>query len=186
MKKIEQTKICNKCNIVKDINMFSAHKASEGGVEGICKDCKKIRRLEYKKEKKVILATKKRDYDIVNKEKISIYNREYALKNIDKISAKQREYRKTDNGRAVYLADASNRKMAINDGDVTASQIKLLIAENKNCYYCGIDIIKFHIDHYIPIKHGGRHTIKNLVISCPKCNLSKGSKMPSGKKVDNR
>jgi 5-methylcytosine-specific restriction endonuclease McrA len=35
-----------------------------------------------------------------------------------------------------------------------------------------------HIDHFHPLSKGGKHSIDNLVASCAKCNLSKGSKDP--------
>ncbi len=34
----------------------------------------------------------------------------------------------------------------------------------------------FHFDHVIPFSKGGRDSLENLVIACPKCNLEKYDK----------
>jgi 5-methylcytosine-specific restriction endonuclease McrA len=44
------------------------------------------------------------------------------------------------------------------------------------CFYCGGDFD--WLDHYIPIKHGGDHTMTNVRPSCRTCNLAKGDSMP--------
>lgn len=52
-----------------------------------------------------------------------------------------------------------------------------MLEQNNRCYYCGEPIGKdFHLDHYLPIAQGGQHSIDNLVVTCPKCNLSKGAR----------
>lgn len=48
------------------------------------------------------------------------------------------------------------------------------------CYYCGISVLNnFQVDHFIPLSRGGSNAADNIVISCPKCNFSKGNKLPS-------
>lgn len=46
------------------------------------------------------------------------------------------------------------------------------------CIYCGKKLSKdnFWIDHIKPLSRGGNNEIDNLGTSCPKCNLSKGTK----------
>ena len=47
------------------------------------------------------------------------------------------------------------------------------------CEYCLIHqddtLFSHHIDHFIPLKHGGQSVSENLVLSCPECNRYKGS-----------
>lgn len=49
------------------------------------------------------------------------------------------------------------------------------------CYYCRQETPgrTAHVDHVVPIARGGAHDVGNLCAACPKCNLSKSSKMPS-------
>lgn len=44
------------------------------------------------------------------------------------------------------------------------------------CAYCGDETGEIHLDHIHPVSLGGRNTVDNLTVSCPSCNLSKGSK----------
>lgn len=56
------------------------------------------------------------------------------------------------------------------------------------CGYCGkngrVMREKFHIDHFVPksIDKGRINDYYNLVLACPKCNLSKSDKWPTGDK----
>ena len=48
----------------------------------------------------------------------------------------------------------------------------------KTCALCGGSLTQgFHIDHAIPVKHGGLTTMSNLQPLCPSCNLKKGKKL---------
>lgn len=48
------------------------------------------------------------------------------------------------------------------------------------CFYCGKEPWQLHIDHVIPVKHGGMNTFGNLVVACSHCNCSKGAKILPG------
>ena len=41
-------------------------------------------------------------------------------------------------------------------------------------YYNGTDVIKFEIDHIVPVIKGGKNVIDNLILSCRRCNRAKG------------
>ncbi len=44
------------------------------------------------------------------------------------------------------------------------------------CAYCGTDEGQMHIDHIIPRKVGGDHSIENLQVLCKSCNLRKAAR----------
>ena len=48
------------------------------------------------------------------------------------------------------------------------------------CHWCNRELrpSAVHIDHVLPITLGGKHRLNNLVVSCPRCNLSKHNKHP--------
>lgn len=61
---------------------------------------------------------------------------------------------------------------------VTERDIKRLIARHDGrCAYCGIKSDALTLDHVIPLKLGGRHSIGNLVPACQPCNSSKGARL---------
>lgn len=64
-------------------------------------------------------------------------------------------------------------------GDVTTEQLNELIDGSNNvCFWCDTYTEKIHLDHITPLAKGGKHTINNLVVSCPECNFKKGAKDP--------
>ena len=69
-------RICNKCNIEKELTEFYKTKYGKS-YKGTCKDCEKARRKEYSKNNK----EKIQEYREVNKEKIANQRREYHLNN---------------------------------------------------------------------------------------------------------
>lgn len=61
---------------------------------------------------------------------------------------------------------------------VTPKDIRRLIARNHGeCAYCGATPALLHIDHVVPLKRGGRHSIGNLVPACQSCNSSKNARL---------
>lgn len=175
---MKETFHCIKCKQLKNKIEFPKHKASTYGIEKKCKNCKKEDRKIYNESNKDKIKKYANEYRLNNKNKISNYNRNYSESNRFSIRERQKQYRNTPKGKAVALANCSNRTMAVRDGDVTTAQMQNLIKNSKNCFYCGKELLLFHIDHYIPLSKGGRHTISNLVVSCPKCNLRKSNKLP--------
>ena len=49
----------------------------------------------------------------------------------------------------------------------------------ERCEYCHAPQLlansPFHIEHIIPISHGGSDDVTNLALGCPACNLTKGA-----------
>jgi len=58
------------------------------------------------------------------------------------------------------------------------------------CEYCRIPelaaMVKFHVEHIISIKHGGKDTIDNLAYACPICNANKGTDIGTVLEQDER
>ena len=74
-------KICNKCNISKELENFSKHKYSKDGYENKCKSC----RSEYSKKR-----SKEKP---INKEQLKIRNKEYYVNNKEKVKSLTKNYR---------------------------------------------------------------------------------------------
>ena len=60
-----------------------------------------------------------------------------------------------------------------------AQKVDLWLASTGKCCICRISISSdWHADHIIPYAKGGQTVLSNGQSLCPKCNLSKGAKMP--------
>jgi 5-methylcytosine-specific restriction endonuclease McrA len=82
-------------------------------------------------------------------------------------------------------ARAARKRRAILKGCTgthTAADIRELFFEQKGlCGLCdlALDVDNYHVDHWKPLSKGGSNDKSNLKLLHPKCNLSKGAKLPS-------
>ena len=173
---METTKICIKCNATKDISQFTFRKDTQK-YRNECKFCEAERKKNHRLDKLDHYNELKKQYYIENKEKLKKQSNFYWFKNKDKINKYRRKWRKEN---SMLVRNQSHRRRAnLKNSDVTPLQIKELVKKSKNCYWCNIKLgLEYHIDHYTPISKGGEHTISNLVVSCPSCNLQKHAKDP--------
>lgn len=163
-------------------------------------NAEKIRKRmrEYRLKNKEKLREQMKKYREANKEDYIEYQKTYKVENKEKIRAKRREYylnnknlfqemlqiyRKTEKGKMAYKNSNNKRRAKIKEGSIKTEDLQLLIENSKTCYWCNSKLNKkekagFHLDHYVPLAKGGTHTIDNIVISCPDCNLRKNAKDP--------
>ena len=144
------------------------------------KEMAKIRRANRTPEEKKIEAERIRKYRQDNPEATRKTRQKSYQNNRDKVIKRNTEYAKTEKGRAISRLKHQRKRIKIKEGDVTADELVELKSNINKCYWCNTKIIKnnYHIDHYVPLAKGGKHTIDNLVISCPTCNLKKNAKDP--------
>ncbi len=178
-----QTKICSKCKTIKSIDNFHKNTSRKNNIQSVCKECKKE---YYEKNKDKIIQQrmnryhnnkdKEKKYYSINKDKILIYAHDYYQENIHKI----KKYLKSPSGIASSFKCRSKRRSKIKEDKISISDIILIKKNAKECYWCrkSIKNKKIHLDHYIPIKLGGRNIIENIVVSCQKCNQIKSYKDP--------
>ncbi len=119
-----------------------------------------------------------KEYGIKNKDRLVEYAKQYHQKHKEVINSKKKEWRKKASSKAYAHNSRTARRGRLKDGDVTNEQLTSLLNRSTNCYWCECALTEIHIDHYVPLSKGGKHTISNLVVSCPSCNLRKGSKSP--------
>lgn len=107
--------------------------------------------------------------------------RAYAARNSARISLNARAWteRNPEKRRAISKAYKSRRRQLEAGGDSTAAIARWESKAEKRCYWCRADCAAaYHVDHYEPLSKGGKHEVRNLVISCPRCNLRKSAKDP--------
>lgn len=115
----------------------------------------------------------------------SAKHKTYRRENKDRLNARERELWHAGNKAKKYrhkiaVKNARRRARIIAvGGEHTADDIKRQLAiQNHKCWWCGVWLKKYHVDHLIPLSRGGHNGPTNIVIACPRCNLSKGDKMP--------
>lgn len=191
------TKICSRCKQEKQLSEYSSDKRLKDGKKSYCIDCNKLRLKEWRSKNKEHVkaytknnSNKIKEYYLANKEKIDSYRQKYFKDNAIEIKKKKAQYyynnyeklysiRRTEHRKILSRNVCNKRRSKINCSAISKFEIKKIIDSYKNCYWCNCELNgKYHIDHYIPLSKGGEHSIENIVISCPKCNLSKNAKNP--------
>ena len=64
----------------------------------------------------------------------------------------------------------------LNSRRYKAQRERVFSRDGRVCAKCGTDEGEMHIDHIIPRKVGGDHSLDNLQVLCKSCNLRKGAK----------
>lgn len=164
-------KLCQKCNLDKDVENFSIHAYKTGGgnkskrIKSHCKEC--------------IAIERKQKYER-NTEKYREANRVQRQRHKDRNLKYSREYRRSDKGRAKKaecqrLRDAGIRKQALSLTDEERQKIDSIYLEAKRIQ--NETGIVMHVDHIIPISKGGKHHPDNLQILSMVENISKGNRI---------
>lgn len=132
---------------------------------------------KWKKWKKAQSKAYKKYYE-KNKEKFKERARKYRENNKEKIKNNQKKYYEKEENR--IKRRLSNRKRierlkTTSDGTVTKNAILgMLEGQDRKCKLCKCDLLSdYHIDHIHPVSKGGAHSISNIQLLCPFCNLSK-------------
>lgn len=122
-----------------------------------------------------------RAYRVLHREENKRHGREYYAANRER--ERQRILRwhaeHPENHRA---ADARRRARKLQaGGEHTAGDIRRQgNMQRWRCWWCGKKCKKqYHVDHLIPLAQGGHNGPGNIVIACPRCNLSKHDNLPS-------
>lgn len=156
------TKRCFRCKEIKPISEFGRDRRSKDGLNGCCKDCKKLynaAQKEYLREyMKTYRQNHKRDYE---------YCREYSRK------YRQEHPESCKKTNAKYRAEAALCRGNIDENDIRAC----LNFFNGECAYSGVPLTSgYHLDHVIPLSKGGENTRYNIVPCLSVVNLQKSAK----------
>jgi 5-methylcytosine-specific restriction endonuclease McrA len=175
---------------------------SPRGREGLgpyCKPCHHARAAwnKQKPEVKAKAQSRKKLYYQAHKEQAREWHGAWYEANREQTLEKDRQFRKehpeilaqrwqnwyqTENGKEHCRSRVRNRQARRKGADGNFTHTDILAqhkAQKGRCYYCQIKLIEYHVDHIVPIIRGGSNEPSNLVLACPHCNMSKGTKLLS-------
>lgn len=178
---MQQSKPCKKCGQVKTLSEFHRNSNISDGHKNSCKKCESDYYKLYRAAKPRVLTedhkqkqrnrlkklrqtpewkAKKAEWYQNNKAKVREQTKQYRAKRPGLNAAYVRKYEAKRRGNGIY--------------EITHKEIIRL--RQSPCFYCGSIQEKITLDHVIPIKQGGRHSIGNIVAACQSCNSSKQDK----------
>lgn len=143
---------------------------------------------KYYQDHKKELTEATRLYYKENSEARKQYSKDYRESHKESVSNSQKEWWKNNKKRNSYfdkfpekrLEYERNRRARIrgSGGKFTSEEWKRVCDFYGNkCLSCGKDDEKLTLDHVIPLKAGGKHSIENIQPLCGHCNYSKGTKI---------
>lgn len=154
---------------------FHRDKTNHDGLYPACKHCKcKAVRLWNAQNPEVMHEASKR-WRVHHLSEVI----KYRYSRWDKELESCRRWRKGNPEKVRAIARNRRARKRAAEGTHTAADVEAQLKRQKgHCYYCGVKLDKYHVDHVIPLSRGGSNSPDNLVIACPSCNLSKSDKMP--------
>jgi len=182
-------KQCSKCGDLKPLSEYYLRKASRDGYHTQCKRClikqvsnnyyanpepAKQRSKKWREENPDWVKQNNKNWAINNAEYKALKNAEWRLNNLEQHRDNSKNWAK-ENPDKRKANNYKRRALLGENGKYAISKKELQKIYAKPCLYCGSkgDIT---LDHVIPVKRGGTHSIGNLVPSCQSCNSSKGNK----------
>lgn len=185
------TKICSRCEKIKQVSDFHKQKTVKCGIRSQCKTCvngninKKQRKVymakRYQEKREEILAYS-RSWQIKNREKSNLRHALYNKMNLEKTTQYRATYRKK-NAAKILAKNAKRHAQKINATPkwLTPDQLK----EIESFYILAKEIQwlseeTLHVDHIIPLRGkdvSGLHVPWNLQILPSSENIKKGNRV---------
>jgi 5-methylcytosine-specific restriction endonuclease McrA len=174
------------------LNTVCGHLNMPHLAKGMCNTCYEFKRYASNRENQIkrVIEYNKTSKGLFNKLKNQkAYNESEKGKETSKRYMSTVKYKlamkrsKKKNALNIKMSNIKCRalKYSTTDGSVTTEAILNLfksqngLCNNPNCKVKLED--NYHIDHIFPLSKGGEHTISNIQLLCPFCNLSKKDKV---------
>lgn len=140
-------------------------------------EAKKAMDAEYKRlnHDKVVMY-KKKHYEL-NATKIKKRSVDWANDNREHVRERER-VRHQQHPELRVNAKAKRRERIGNDRLPYGTVPALMKSQNGLCACCGQPLIKYHVDHIMPLALGGRNIVENVQLLLPRCNHKKYAKHP--------
>lgn len=158
-------KVCSKCGVEKPADEFSKKSGYGDGLQKHCKACN-------------------RTYRAANRHRIREWSRGY--KSREDVKAKEKEYRvahrehrRAYDAEHVHARNYLRRALRLGIEPVVEKFTKsdVIARYGDHCVYCETGAFE-QLDHRVPIKVGGHHTLDNVRPTCAACNSSKSDADP--------
>lgn len=175
-------KKCGYCGVRKPTTheYFYANSGRSTGLDSTCKVCAKNRAYQWYRDNKERGKASRQHWHETNRKRANARNAKRRIEYPEKVKAEIKDWI-TKNPEKFYAIQRNyrNRKLGAS-GMHTGDDIKQLFVEQRGlCAGCKILLVKYEVDHIMPLSLGGSNDKANLQLLCKPCNLSKGHKHPT-------
>jgi 5-methylcytosine-specific restriction endonuclease McrA len=115
-----------------------------------------------------------------NRDRMRRLVRAWAAAHPERVRENWRRWRTTSVGRVKMTAarDRRRARAASSYGQYTGQDVlDCMLQQGGRCFYCVKPLTDgFHVEHMTPLARGGSNGSENIVCSCARCNLRKGTR----------
>ena len=182
-------KQCSKCGESKPLSEYYKRSDTKSGYHAQCKKCvinkvsetyfanpepAKQRSKDWRKNNPEWNKANNKSWRENNKEYVAQKNAEWRTNNLEQHRNNSKQWAK-ENPEKRKANNYKRRSCISENGKFEITKKEIVTIYKSECVYCGSNQ-KITLDHVIPIKRGGTHSLGNLVPACQSCNSSKGTK----------
>lgn len=137
------------------------------------------KRKEYRDNNAESVKESKKRHVQTHRDRVRKYHRNYRATHGEQMRQYEKRYRYSHKEQIKVYSHRRRAHIKQIGGHFTAEDIRQKYKRQKGrCYYCHIKLVKYHVDHVIPItREGSSNDPWNLVLACPACNSSKKDKL---------
>ena len=188
---MQQTKQCAGCGETKSVSEFHKQQQSPDGYRPRCKVCRKAETEAWYVANREAVKARSKAWRETHREQYAKMMREWRAKNKDYKRRLDRSWRDRNREHVrqrerlyqqAHPEHAKNQKARrrIQQGaeihPITAAEWQMLKDRYEGCCaYCGVEEPRPTMDHVVPLKKGGGHTVDNIVPACGPCNRAKST-----------
>lgn len=117
-----------------------------------------------------------KNYEESKPENIKSSRKKYRDANKEYFKEKNREYKQSHKDNVRDWCE-NRRAQIINKLVGKVNRVEIFARDKGICHICrkSVDENNWHLDHILPLKHGGSHSQYNVMVSHPECNMKKGT-----------
>lgn len=186
------TKQCYVCGHEKPLSDFHADRKGRHGKASRCKQCAIAAACAWQKHNRERVNAKNIKWKHDHRDEVlrsgSIYRARYPERRLEstrlyrethrervRLSARNWQRNNPDKVNAIWHA---RRARLLSAFDEVIDRAFVWMRDGGKCHICGgtCDPKSWHMDHIIPLRHGGRHNAMNVAVSHPECNRKKGAR----------
>ncbi len=167
----------------------------KSGWSSYCRKCANKKSLDWKRNNQERQLANTKAWREANPDKVKQYREkpevreqeraaalDWKRRNPERVKATSAAWR-VNNPEKARIKDQRRRAKkldAVCGTPINKEGIDRLLSDQKGlCAYCKRELDgNYHIDHFVPLAQDGAHSLENILLSCPTCNLQKGAKSP--------
>lgn len=169
-------KLCTKCGVEKEFDLFSRNKRNRDGLQSWCKSCMNAARNKWNQENPEKRKAANKSWDERNPDKIREKSLAWRNRNIERARENARRWKKNNpdkNARIEQKRRAVKAMVVIGHFPTLSELIEIYGAA---CMYPDCENTNLTVDHVVPLAMGGVHDGSNAQILCGFHNSKKGGR----------